>query len=145
MYYLFLFLFILSLEVLEKKGIQTLQEDDLLEEVKSFPVWKSITYLVLGGFALYYGADLLINGAVSIAKEWGVSERVISISVVAIGTSVPELAASLMAAVRKEESLAIGNLLGSNIFNLLAVLGITSLVIDLLLVMQKSILKIFGL
>ena len=114
-----------------KKGIQTLQEDDLLEEVKSFPVWKSITYLVLGGFALYYGADLLINGAVSIAKEWGVSERVISISVVAIGTSVPELAASLMAAVRKEESLAIGNLLGSNIFNLLAVLGITSLVIDL--------------
>ena len=61
--------------------------------------------MVLGGFALYYGADLLINGAVSIAKEWGVSERVISISVVAIGTSVPELAASLMAAVRKEESL----------------------------------------
>ena len=114
-----------------KKGIQTLQEDDLLEEVKSFPVWKSTTYLLLGGIALYYGADLLINGAVSIAKEWGVSERVISISVVAIGTSVPELAASLMAAVRKEESLAIGNLLGSNIFNLLAVLGITSLVIDL--------------
>ena len=67
-----------------KKGIQTLQEDDLLEEVKSFPVWKSTTYLLLGGIALYYGADLLINGAVSIAKEWGVSERVISISLVAI-------------------------------------------------------------
>jgi len=114
-----------------KKGIQLTQEDEFLEEIKSYPVWKSTAYLVLGGFALYYGADFLINGAISIAREWGVTERVISISVVAVGTSVPELAASVVAAVRKEESLAVGNLLGSNIFNLLAVLGITSLVTNL--------------
>lgn len=132
-------LFVLSLLIFvflilrssRKKGVQAAQEDEFLEEVKSYPVWKSTTYLVLGGLALYYGADFLINGAIPIAREWGVTERVISISVVAIGTSVPELAASVVAAVRKEESLAIGNLLGSNIFNVLAVLGITSLVTDL--------------
>lgn len=132
-------LFVLSLLIFvffilrssRKKGMQKAQEDEILEEVKSYPIWKSTTYLVLGGLALYYGADFLINGAVSIARKWAVSDRVISISVVAIGTSIPELAASLVAAVRKEESLAIGNLLGSNIFNVLAVLGITSLVTDL--------------
>ena len=132
-------LFVLSLLIFvffiirssRKKSVQPAQDDEFLEEVKSYTIWKSTTYLVLGGLALYYGADFLINGTIAIAREWGVTERIISISVVAIGTSVPELAASVMAAVRKEESLAIGNLLGSNIFNVLAVLGITSLVIDL--------------
>lgn len=127
---LVIFIFII-LRSSRRKGVQVLQEDEFSQELKYFPVWKSSVYLILGGLALYYGADLLINGAIAIAREWGVTERVVSISVVAIGTSVPELAASVIAAVRKEESLAIGNLLGSNIFNLLAVLGITSLVIDL--------------
>ena len=142
-------LFVLSLLIFvflilrnsRKKGVQAAQEDEFLEEVKSYPVWKSTTYLVLGGLALCYGADFLINGAIAIAREWGVTERVISISVVAIGTSVPELAASVVAAVRKEESLAIGNLLGSNIFNVLAVLGITSLVTDLTVVDAKIYTK----
>lgn len=125
---IFIFLIIRSSR---KKGIQLSQDDKFLEKVKSYPIWKSSVYLVLGGLALYYGADFLINGAIPIAREWGVTERIISISVVAIGTSVPELAASIVAAVRKEESLAIGNLLGSNIFNILAVLGFTSLVTDL--------------
>ena len=111
--------------------MQATQGDELFGEVNSFPVWKSITSLVMGGLALYYGADFLIDGAIAIAREWEVTERIISISVIAIGTSVPELAASVVAALRKEESLAIGNLLGSNIFNVLAVLGITSLVSDL--------------
>ena len=132
-------LFVLSLLVFiflilrssREKGMQALQEHEFLNGASSFSVWKSTVYLVLGGLSLYYGANFLISGAISISREWGVSERVISISVVAIGTSVPELAASVIAAVRKEESLAIGNLLGSNIFNLLAVLGITSLVTDL--------------
>ena len=111
--------------------VQAAQNDEFFEQVKYYPVWKSSTYLILGGLALYYGADFLINGAITVAREWGVTERVISISVIAIGTSVPELAASIIAALRKEESLAIGNILGSNIFNVLAVLGITSLVTDL--------------
>ena len=96
--------------------VQAAQDDVFFEQVKYYPVWKSTTYLILGGLALYYGADF-INGAISVAREWGVTERVISISVIAIGTSVPELAASIIAAPRKEESLAIGNILGSNISN----------------------------
>tara|TARA_B100000609_G_C17072520_1_gene359876 strand:- start:154 stop:792 length:639 start_codon:yes stop_codon:yes gene_type:complete len=127
---IFIFLIIRSSR---KNNFTTSNETEQLskEEVRSNPVWKSIIYLVFGGFALYYGADFLINGAIEIARDWGVTERVISISLVAIGTSVPELAASVVAALRKEENLAIGNLLGSNIFNVLAVLGITSLVTDL--------------
>ena len=127
---IFIFLIIRSSR---KNNLNTSNETEQLskEEVKSFPVWKSTIYLLLGGLALYYGSDFLINGAIAIAREWGVTERVISISLVAIGTSVPELAASVVAAVRKEENLAIGNLLGSNIFNVLAVLGITSLVTDI--------------
>lgn len=124
-----------------KEGVQAAQEDELLEEVNHFPLWKSFTYLIAGGVALYFGADFLIEGAIGISREWGVTERVISLSVVAIGTSVPELAASVMAAIRREESLAIGNLLGSNIFNMLAVLGITSLVVDVPVVDAKIITK----
>ena len=137
---IFIFLIIRSSR---KNNLNTSNQTEQLskQEVKSYPVWKSTIYLVLGGLALYYGADFLINGAIAIAREWGVTERVISISVIAIGTSVPELAASVVAAVRKEENLAIGNLLGSNIFNVLAVLGITSLVTDLIVVDPKIYTK----
>lgn len=124
-----------------KKGLQAAQEDELLQEVIDYSAWQSFTYLLLGGVALYYGAEFLIDGAISVAREWGVTERVISISVVAIGTSVPELAASVVAGVRKEENLAVGNLLGSNIFNVLAVLGITSLVTDIPVVDAKILSK----
>ena len=137
---LLVFVFII-LRRSRKKVVQAAQNDEFLEQVKSYPVWKSTTYLILGGLALYYGADFLINGAITIARVWGVTERVISISVIAIGTSIPELAASIIAAVRKEESLAIGNLLGSNIFNVLAVLGITSLVTDLPVGDEKILTK----
>lgn len=114
-----------------RKQVYAAQDDALLKEVVTYPMWQSLIYLLLGAVALYFGADFLINGAIAIATEWGVTERVISITLVAIGTSIPELAASVVAAVRKQESLAIGNLLGSNIFNVLAVLGVTSLVQDI--------------
>ena len=135
---IFLFLLIRSSR---KKGEQEEQDGEFVELVTCYPLWKSISYLILGSILLYYGADFLINGAIAIAKEWGVTERVIAISVVAIGTSVPELAASMVSALRKEESLAIGNLLGSNIFNVLAVLGVTSLLTDLPVVDVKIYTK----
>ena len=127
---LIIYVFII-LRISRLKVVHSAQDDEFFEQVKSYTLWKSTTYLILGGLALYYGANFLIDGAISIARVWGVTERVISISVIAIGTSVPELAASVIAVVRKEESLAIGNILGSNIFNVLAVLGITSVVTDL--------------
>ena len=75
---------------------------------------------------LKYGADFLVNSTKLIAKGFGVSDRVIAVTVVAVGTSIPELTTSIIAALKKEDSLAVGNLIGSNMFNILAVLGITA-------------------
>ena len=87
----------------------------------------AVGLLVISAVGLYFGSEFLVDGVVSIAKGFNISERVIGISVVAFGTSVPELATSIMAAVKKETSISIGNIIGSNIFNLLAILGITSI------------------
>ena len=87
-----------------------------------------ILFLVLGGAGLWAGSELLIKGAVNIANEFGVSERVIGVTIISVGTSIPELAASIMAIFKKEKAISLGNILGSNIFNILAVLGITSIV-----------------
>ncbi len=86
----------------------------------------AIGLLVLAAVGLYFGSKLLVDGVVIVAKGFDISDRVIGISVVAFGTSVPELATSIMAAVKKETSISIGNIIGSNIFNLMAILGITS-------------------
>ena len=83
---------------------------------------------VVGGFFLWLGSEVLIKGAVSLAQDLGVSERIISISIVSVGTSIPELTASVIAIVNKEKALSLGNLIGSNVFNVLAVMGITSLI-----------------
>ena len=71
---------------------------------------------------------MLIRGAVGLAAHYGVSERVIAVTVVSVGTSVPELAASIIAVLRKEKAISLGNLIGSNVFNILAVLGITAMI-----------------
>lgn len=86
----------------------------------------AIGLLGLAAVGLYFGSKLLVDGVVIVAKGFNISDRVIGISVVAFGTSVPELATSIMAAVKKETAISIGNIVGSNIFNLLAILGITS-------------------
>lgn len=127
-------LFIFGFLIIQKSrnsSEQAAQDDPLLQEVITYPLWKSVLLLLAGAVALYFGADVLVGSAIDIAREWGVTERVISLSLIAIGTSIPELAASVIAAIRKEGTLAIGNLIGSNIFNVLAVLGITSLAIDI--------------
>jgi cation:H+ antiporter len=88
----------------------------------------AIIMIIASCTALTFGANLLIDSAVSIAKDFGVSERVISVTLVAFGTSVPELATSIMAAIRKENDIAIGNVVGSNIFNILFVIGGSALI-----------------
>jgi cation:H+ antiporter len=105
---------------IEVKGL-----DDALESTSNF---KIAVWLIIGGVALWGGAELLVMGAVDVASMLGVSERVISVTVIAIGTSVPELAASVMAALKKEKALSLGNLIGSNIFNIASVLGITAII-----------------
>ncbi|MGM1057056.1 MAG: calcium/sodium antiporter [Bacteroidota bacterium] len=98
------------------------------ETLKITSGFKMIIWLVIGGVALWGGSELLVNGAVDLAGMLGVSERVISVTIIAIGTSVPELAASVIAALKQEKALSLGNLIGSNIFNIASVLGITALI-----------------
>lgn len=99
--------------------------DEKLKEVTGF---KIIVWLLIGCAALYFGSEWLVDGAVDIAESIGVSERVISVTMIAVGTSIPELAASVIAALKKEKALSLGNLIGSNIFNITSVLGITAII-----------------
>ena len=105
----------------------SLETDDPAAPTKVNPL--AAAALVLAALVgLYFGADWFVGGAREIALQWGVSERVIAISVVAVGTSMPELVASLVAAFKKEADLSIGNIIGSNLFNIAGVLGVTSIV-----------------
>lgn len=97
---------------------------------------KNLMYLVLGIVGLWAGSELLIKGAVDFAKDFGVSERIIGISVLSVGTSIPELATSLIAVMKKEKAISLGNLIGSNIFNILAVIGLTSIITPIKIVEQ---------
>lgn len=109
----------------QKPDTSTLDKDLSLGKEK---VSTSFFLLVISAAILWLGAETLIKSSISVANKFNVSERIISITMVAIGTSIPELAASVAASLKKHNDLAIGNLIGSNIFNLLVVIGITSVV-----------------
>ena len=110
--------------------------DDAEEEMErsmglpSYPSTIAIL-IVLGVVALPLGANLVVEGAVGLASSWGVSEAVIGLSLIALGTSLPELATTVIAALHKSSDVAIGNVVGSNLFNILAILGITALLTDI--------------
>ena len=99
--------------------------DDTLARVSNF---KIVVWLLIGASGLYYGSDWLVNGAKQLAQSVGVSDYAISVTVIAVGTSVPELAASVIAALKKEKAISLGNLIGSNIFNIASVLGLTAII-----------------
>ena len=90
--------------------------------------WKIAMFLVLGLIGLPLGADLFVDSAVEIAEMFGVSDAVIGLTLVALGTSLPELATTVMAAIRRQADVALGNVIGSNMFNILAILGVTTIV-----------------
>jgi len=92
-------------------------------EIKSLPWWKSILYIIGGLATLIYGGQLFVDGATGIARNLGVSESIIGLTLVAGGTSLPELATSIVAALKKNPEIAIGNVIGSNLFNIFFVLG----------------------
>ncbi|WP_299639936.1 calcium/sodium antiporter [uncultured Ruegeria sp.] len=105
-------------------------EDDELEGLEEadpdMPYWKVSIYLILGLVGLPMGAHLLVDNATTIAKTYGVSETVIGLTLIAVGTSLPELATTVMAALRRQADVALGNVIGSNMFNLLAIIGIAT-------------------
>ena len=93
--------------------------------------WISAAALILGLIGLPLAAHLTVGGAAAVASTWGVSDAVIGLTIVAIGTSLPELATTVIAAIRQHGALALGNVLGSNLFNMLAIIGITAMVTPL--------------
>lgn len=118
-----LFVFLVYLLRFQKTAVV----NDLIADDIPLPLYKTVIFLGLGGTALWGGSELLVQGAVAMAGTFGVSERIIGITVVSVGTSIPELAASVIANLKKEKAISLGNLMGSNIFNLLSVLGITAI------------------
>ena len=98
------------------------------EQIKLMPIWKSLLFIVLGLAGLIFGGQLFVDGASGIARSLGVSESFIGLTLVAGGTSLPELATSVVAAVKKKPGIAIGNVIGSNLFNIFLVLGASATV-----------------
>jgi cation:H+ antiporter len=111
-----------------KKNPIKISNDVVDEGLAIVSNFKIIIWLLIGAIALYFGSEWLVDGAIDLATKLGVSERVISVTIIAVGTSVPELAASVIAALKKEKALSLGNLIGSNIFNIASVLGITAII-----------------
>ena len=105
--------------------------NDVDDKLKLTSNFKILIWLFISSLTLYYGAEFLVDGAVKFANQINISEAVISVSIVAIGTSIPELAASLVAIAKNEKSISVGNLIGSNIFNIGSVLGITAIIKDI--------------
>ena len=139
---LFLILIFFTLIIIKKSNYLDFKGsiDDELLKTSNF---KISVWLFISSITLYFGSEFLVDGAVNLAKQISISEAVISVTIVAIGTSVPELAASLMAIAKKEEGISVGNLIGSNIYNIGSVLGITAMIKEIPIaeeIIQRDIL-----
>ena len=122
-FWILFIMFLGYLFVMSKKGID--QEE---EEVKDIPAWKCILFMLIGGIMVVKGSDFAVSGASEMARFFGMSERFIGLTIVAFGTSLPELVTSVTAAKKGNAGIAIGNIVGSNIFNILFVIGATALI-----------------
>jgi len=130
------------------------ETQDSSPEVPERSVSVSVVFVLLGVGGLYLGGDWVVDGAVGLARRWEVNEALIGLTIVAIGTSLPELTASAVAAYRKQPDIAVGNVVGSNIFNILWILGLTSSItalpfkavsnIDIIMVVLSSMLIVLA-
>ena len=107
------------------------RENSISNNLAFTPLIKNILFVIIGIILLYFGSSFTVDNAVSIANSLGISERIIGLTIIALGTSLPELITSVGAARKKHADLSIGNIIGSNIFNVLAILGISSLIIGI--------------
>ena len=106
----------------------SLEEKKAEEQKENISVLKSIFYIILGVIGLKIGGDLTVDHSVMIAEQFHISEKVISLTILAIGTSLPELVTSVTAAIKGNSDIAIGNIIGSNIFNMLLIIGVSSMI-----------------
>lgn len=127
----FFFLFMSYIYVISKYKDDDDDDDDEEEGIEIMSLWKSIAWIALGALGLFFGGQWVVNGAVKIAEEFGMSDKLIGLTIVAIGTSLPELVTSITAARKGQVNLAVGNVIGSNIFNLLWILGLSSVIQEL--------------
>lgn len=127
-----------------RSSLKTYQQDSIDKNLIHSTNFKTIVWIIIASVSLFYGAEWLVYGAINFAEQIGVSEAVISVSIVAVGTSIPELATSLLAIVKNEKGISLGNLIGSNIFNIGSVIGITSMikpiVIDDIQILNRDII-----
>lgn len=121
-------LFLVYLLNVAKKGKAEAQDEEQDEKKKKAPLIWLIVKIIIGGVAIVFGSDFAVDGATAIATSVGWSERLIGLTIVSLGTSLPELVTSVIAAIKKNADIAIGNIVGSNIFNVLFVLGTTALI-----------------
>ncbi len=132
-----LFLFILFMYTLHIfRASRAGKEDDLVEELEEevnivMPIWKASVFVVIGLVCLVAGSDVLVTGSVELARIAGVSEAVIGLTVLAIGSSSPELITAVVAAMRKHGDIALGNIIGSNLFNMAAIGGVAAMVVPM--------------
>lgn len=116
------------------------QEDqEIADEVEILPVWKCIVFIVVGAIGIALGGDAVVNGASVIAAEFGLSQTLIGLTIVALGTSLPELVTSIVAARKDEVDMALGNVIGSNIFNILLILGVAAAISPVTFLMENII------
>jgi cation:H+ antiporter len=125
--FILLFFFALFLAYIYNTAKEKPQEIELTDFTK-LPTGKSILFVVIGIFALFWGGKWIVGGAVKISNHLGISQSFIGLTIIAIGTSLPELVTSIIAARRKNIDIAVGNVIGSNIFNILWILGISSVI-----------------
>lgn len=120
-------MFIIYTIYMSKHNLETSRES-MDNEEKHTSIWLSIVYIIIGIIGLKFGGDFVVDNAVTISNTLGVSQKIISLTIIAIGTSLPELATSVMAAIKGNSQIAIGNVIGSNISNLLLIIGVSSLI-----------------
>jgi cation:H+ antiporter len=125
---LFSLFIVFNVYLFKSGGQENIIVEEDIEKAQSLSWFRSLIYFAGGIVGLYFGSDLLVENAVLISREFGVSERIIGITVIAIGTSLPELITSIIAALSKRTDLALGNILGSNIMNILSIIGITAII-----------------
>ena len=115
------------------------EEIEAAEEIKIMPVWKSLLFIVIGAVGIIIGGDVVVDSASNIAAKFGMSQTLIGLTIVSVGTSLPELVTSIVAARKNEVDMALGNAIGSNVFNILMVLGIASAISPISIITENII------
>jgi cation:H+ antiporter len=138
--FLVVFVYVMITKAKSDKTVAVEEVDDALQETSYFKIF---LWLLIGGSALYFGSSWLVEGAKDIALKFGVSEGVIGATVIAVGTSVPELAASIIAALKGEKAISLGNLIGSNIFNIGSVIGLTAIITPITAVKPNVLTNVY--